>query len=48
MGSGWAIIRINQENNVEQTHAEEQSTHSLNQICHLVEMKLQSKEQMHR
>ena len=39
---------ISKENNVERTRAEEQSSHSPKQIRCLVEMKLRSKEPMHR
>ena len=44
---GGQLLESSQENNVERTRAEEQSSHSPKQICCLVEMKLQSKEPMH-
>ena len=45
---GGQLLASSQENNVERTRAEEQSRHSPKQICCLVEMKLRSKEPMHR
>ena len=45
---GGQLLESSQENNVERTRAEEQSSHSPKQIRCLVEMKLLSKEPMHR
>ena len=45
---GGQLLESSQENNVERTRAEEQSSHSPKQIRCLVEMKLRSKEPMHR
>ena len=44
---GGQLLESSQENNVERTRAEEQSSHSPKQIRCLLEMKLRSKEPMH-
>ena len=45
---GGQLLESSQENNVERTRAEEQSSHSPKQIRCLVEMKYRSKEPMQR